>query len=500
MNRTTALATAPTPAADDARWADIDAEIDRLCTQAALSADTQGRYKAKWADWVEFCRARGHDDPYTAPYSLFEALIGAVSERRVWPGRQGRPCSPGKLAANLSAIAHGCDVAGVVPAYRHTAHEGDWRDLLDGYRRRFSQRYGPSRQRRPMSGHDAYDILTVEPAGFSAAAGVALTVLLSLLAERPASEMVRVRVGDVSPWADGDGVTVDLGPGDSLRLPCNHPTGGGLFAAGYGWGCPACTLARAANEHSPDTTLREMGGSFHDFANRMVSGLVALKRTVENLRTLFTFTEESTPIQRAGTVLVLCHAAAPLGLRLPYAQARLVGCWAVGRSALSDADTVSGGDVTVRPDGTVEWRLPGFEEPVVLPPTVAHDTPGFGVPEALSQWAAIRSAGGATPADPFFGTINPSGRLPKTSQAAQCTVADWVRQVAKLADIGHDVTPGSTEVGFIREAHKRGVDDYDVAGATNRTSLEHVARHTADIRKVTAIRKLLAARTEKGPE
>jgi hypothetical protein len=75
-----------------------------------------------------------------------------------------------------------------------------------------------------------------------------------------------------------------------------------------------------------------------------------------------------------------------------------------------------------------------------------------------------------------------------------------VRQVVAFAGITHDITPGTTQAGFIREASNRGFDDYDIAAATNRTSLEHIARHTSNTRKVTAVRKLLAARAERTPE
>lgn len=494
-------ATAPTAPqsleTDNARWAEIDAEIDSLCSRVALSDDTRKRYAAKWADWVRFCQERGHDDPFTAPFTLFEALIGAVAERRLWPGRQDRPCAPGKLAANLSAIAYGFDVAGVTPAYRKSVHEHAWQDLLDGYRRRHAAHHAPLRTGHPVTAQDAYDILTVEPSGFSRIGGAALTVLLALLAHEPASEMGSVPTGDIIPADTGDGVTIRL-PGDrTLCVPCNHPTGG-HHTAGFEWGCPACTLARAADEHPPSVVLGQVGGDWYSFGRRVARHLVAFDR--ESGRPIkFTFTDDSTPEQREGAIRVLCHAASPLGLRLPYVQARLVGCWAVGLSALAPAEAMVGADVDRSAVGHVEWRLPGFDEPVTLPPTRIDGHPGYGVPEALTQWASIRAAVGATDTDPFFGTLV-NGNLPRPRRASHVEVAAWVRRVTEFAGIPHDITPGTTQVGFIREAHKYGLDDYDIAAATNRTSLEHVSRHTSDARKASSIRRLLASRAERKSE
>ena len=97
----------------------------------------------------------------------------------------------------------------------------------------------------------------------------------------------------------------------------------------------------------------------------------------------------------------------------------------------------------------------------------------------------------------FFGTFNRVAWLPTCGRPNMFGVADWVRQVTRLAGITESVTPGTTQAGFIREAGSRGFDEYDIAASTNRTSLEHIARHTSDSRKVTAVQRLIAARTHR---
>lgn len=353
------------PADDAARWAGVDADIARLCTREALSATTQATYASKWVDWVGFCASRGYGNPLAAPFEVFEALVGAAAGRRIWPGRHGRPCSPGHFAANLSAVGHGYDTAGVIPAFRRAAHEGDWQELLAGYRRGYAHHHGPFSTRRPMGARDAYDVLTVEPDGWSGTAGAALIVLTALLTDSPAGQVAGTVVGDIAPLPAGDGVIVRVGDG-TYPVMCNHPAGG-LAAAGFGWGCPACTLARAGNDWPAHTTFGGLGGGLAHF------GLVAAKRVValdrhtsgggSRRQTQFVFPDRATPLQRSGVVSLLCHAAGPVGAHLAYVQARLVGCWAVGLSAAQPADQVLGRPSPSGQTGLSAGCYPGSTSP-----------------------------------------------------------------------------------------------------------------------------------------
>lgn len=495
-----AAAAAPVPpvpfgVSGDGRWAEVDADIERVIGSVGAKNATRAKYGQVWGRWETWYGANGWD-PLDAPFEAFAALVGTFPSRSVLGGnRSVVPVPPNTVKGWFNALIFHYREAGRVPVFRQPEFAARYDRLREGYARWFAKNRagGPEKMCPPLLAADVRRLLEVEPEPGchhkSNSVGFPAALLVAVLSGCRYEQAASVRAGDISDLFDVAGVQVPVG-GEVLRVVCEHPQ-----LPGWVSGCPACALRRTREQLADDgsplvgsgTTLRLRGNAL-----RRAWPVISRERPLYLLR-------------RAGHVddsvwngflTALAWSLDGQGVRSLATKVRFALMWAMGESAGEAAEHFTIRDV--RRDGN-EYRVTNPHTGLTLdvrPVADGHGDLVYGLHAALTEWMGVLGAAGLTPDDPLFPTWGASGMQLRPVPLRKVQAARFVTRLAEQAGITGRVTSDSTKTGYIAEAGLRGADLLAVAIATRRRSLDDLnalmAEHAAS--RGQPVRRLIEQR------